>query len=450
MSSVNRLQDLIAKLEEMFELDKTELDFGLHRIIKARHSQVQDYLKNRLPTKVSEVLQATQQGASQEKLAAAKSKVIEAFGSSAIGEDGHLLKYGESQIGQRYLEVFEESRSYDVGALNDDVYRHLLTFFARYYEDGDFISQRRYTSKGKERYSIPYNGEEVLLHWANKDQYYIKSSEDLKDYRFTLGEGAAERVVKFQLVAQDPVENNNKAKRILELAREDEGQIIEESLPDGKPALVIPFRFSLVPKARTAPESKQFVDALLKSLPAAWQPFLAAKAATDKDKDRTQLAKHFANYQGLGSRDYFIHKNLGAFLRHELDHYIKTEVMDLDDVDAKGPEYLSREIRKIKAIRAVALDLITFLAQFENFQKKLWLKKKFVTRTDYLVTIDRLSPMLRDIVAANTAQWAEWEKLGFKPLAGAAVKSKTKAAPVASGAIEKKKPGRAKKGVSVA
>ena len=35
-------------------------------------------------------------------------------------------------------------------------------------------------------YAIPYEGEEVTLHWANKDQYYIKTSEYLRDYAFRL------------------------------------------------------------------------------------------------------------------------------------------------------------------------------------------------------------------------------------------------------------------------
>ena len=35
-------------------------------------------------------------------------------------------------------------------------------------------------------YAIPYEGEEVTLHWANKDQYYVKTSEYLRDYAFRL------------------------------------------------------------------------------------------------------------------------------------------------------------------------------------------------------------------------------------------------------------------------
>ena len=62
----------------------------------------------------------------------------------------------------------------DVTALENEVFSHLFNFFRRYYSEGDFISLRRY-KEGV--YAIPYEGEEVKLHWANADQYYVKSSE---------------------------------------------------------------------------------------------------------------------------------------------------------------------------------------------------------------------------------------------------------------------------------
>ena len=61
-----------------------------------------------------------------------------------------------------------------------DIYNRLHTFFGRYYQEGDFISQRR--SSGNHRYAIPYNGEEVYLHWANSDQYYVKTDEHFRNY----------------------------------------------------------------------------------------------------------------------------------------------------------------------------------------------------------------------------------------------------------------------------
>jgi len=71
----------------------------------------------------------------------------------------------------------------DIGTLESEVYDHLFSFFRRYYSDGDFLSLRRYKAGV---YAIPYEGEEVKLHWANKDQYYIKTSEYLRDYAFRL------------------------------------------------------------------------------------------------------------------------------------------------------------------------------------------------------------------------------------------------------------------------
>jgi adenine-specific DNA-methyltransferase len=68
-------------------------------------------------------------------------------------------------------------------ALESEVYDHLLSFFRRYYSEGDFLAKRVYKPGV---YAIPYEGEEVTLHWANKDQYYIKTSEYLRDYAFRL------------------------------------------------------------------------------------------------------------------------------------------------------------------------------------------------------------------------------------------------------------------------
>src|SRR5262249_18695 len=110
----------------------------------------------------------------------------------------------------------------DIGALADEVYSHLLTFFSRYYEGGDFLGLLRSTVHGREKYMIPYNGEEVKLIWANMDQYYIKSSELLRDYTFRirkseltigqlpLGDIPDEVIIQFKLVEGDTEKDNLK------------------------------------------------------------------------------------------------------------------------------------------------------------------------------------------------------------------------------------------------
>ena len=150
---------------------------------------------------------------------------------------------------------------------------------------------------------------------------------------------------------------------------------------------------------------------LADSLPPHWKALLFASdpgyQGKDKKDTRTILQKHLRDYTAKYLFDYFIHKDLGNFLRRELDFYIKNEVMHLDDIEGmatpKAEEYLS----KIRAIRKCAMPLIRMLEQLENFQKKLWLKKKFVVETRYCLTLDRVSEELYLEICANEAQWGE-------------------------------------------
>ena len=88
-----------------------------------------------------------------------------------------------------------------------DVYNHLADFFGRYYSEGDFISQRRYSGGGHSAYLIPYDGEEVKLHWANADQYYIKTTENYASYVFAVGTA---RRVRFEITGAAAQKDNVK------------------------------------------------------------------------------------------------------------------------------------------------------------------------------------------------------------------------------------------------
>lgn len=157
---------------------------------------------------------------------------------------------------------------------------------------------------------------------------------------------------------------------------------------------------------------------------------LTTRVSTEKNPKRTLLEKHLTTYTQKNTADYFIHKDLGAFLRRELDFYIKNEVMNLDDVQgAEAFAAIEKNLRMIQCLRAIALDLITFLASIENFQKKLWLKKKFVVAAHYCVTLDRVPHALYPAIAANPAQWAQWYDLGMRGTAAPGTVEDLKAAP---------------------
>ncbi|MDH4201376.1 MAG: DNA methyltransferase [Phycisphaerae bacterium] len=405
---MSKFEELVAKLAELFELDKADLDFGIHRIIKQKHAQITQYLTATLPSKVKAVLSELSVAQNAERLEELKTRIIDEFGRRAFDDNGTLVDTAAQQdsLGQQYLSLLETTgNAADLDRIETEVYSHLYDFFSRYYDDADFISLRR--SSNKSKYAIPYNGEEVLLHWANKDQYYIKSSEDMKDYTFNIEQGGNSYRVKFKLSRMDAVQNNNVAKRLFVI--DDEADVEEVDN-----ALVIPFHFKEF-TGRT-PNNNQLVAELETvinaKVPTEWKQRLGTNDETYTGTDgRTVLQKHLQNYTKKNTSDYFIHKDLGAFLTNELDFYIKNEVMYLDDIDDRPANYLEAEIRKIKAIRLIAKDLIAFLAQFEDFQKKLWLKKKFIYETNYCITLDRIPETMYSEIAANDAQRQEWIKL---------------------------------------
>jgi len=103
---------------------------------------------------------------------------------------------------------------------------------------------------------------------------------------------------------------------------------------------------------------------------------LQIPSPTEKDKNRPLLAKYVNQYTARNTMDYFIHKDLGGFLRRELDFYIKNEVMRLDDIENADAPVVESYLARIKVLRKIAHKIIDFLAQLEDFQKKLWLKEK--------------------------------------------------------------------------
>ena len=62
-------------------------------------------------------------------------------------------------------------------------------------------------------------------------------------------------------------------------------------------------------------------------------------------------------------------------------------------------------------VHAIATDIITFLAHIEEFQKRLWLKKKFVLATHYCMTLDRVPEAFYPEIAENIAQRNAWKSL---------------------------------------
>ena len=429
--TMSQYANLNQKLKNIFQIDRPDLDFGIYRILNARRNEISDYLDNRLRAKVETYLTDAKSDVHDSQLESITNQIKDEFGKRAFDEAGNLVNETaiESSLGQQYQELRDHAdSSFDQA----QVFSHLYTFFSRYYDEGDFISQRRY--KG-DTYAIPYSGEEVMLHWANKDQYYTKSGEMFSNYRIRFNSiGESDKSVLFRLLsadtAKDNQKDNDKNRRFVILSKpktvtrtDEEGEEYEETvhpieLNDAGDELTVWFEYAVMDsKARQDKLNTEAHDDILANttVSTAWATLLKHPAPTEKQSDRDLLRKHLDTYTQKNTADYFIHKDLGKFLNNELDFYIKNEVMHLDDVvNSSGFIEIERQLALIKCLRKIGRELIDFLASLENFQKKLWLKKKFVVSSHYCITLDRVDEELYGDIANNPEQWQQWEDLGFK------------------------------------
>ena len=411
--SQDAFDQLKTLLREMFQLDRGDLDFGLYRIMKMKNNEIEAFLDNDLLPQVKVAIAAF----TDEERARVKAEL-----DDAIKQLKHLKAPIDNNETVRKLRAQLVKVRADVSA-EADAYNLLTNFFARYYDEGDFVSLRRYSSGGHTTYAIPYNGEEVKLHWANADQFYIKTTENYSTYAFFAGNSQDILRVRFEVAKAD-----NERDNVKEVDSKQRRFVLSESkiavALDGDD-LVISFEHRPLTESERKTwsgtgnrQQKRINDEVaaqilskLEILAPEWRKLLSALAPTEAAPQRTVLEKHIERFTAKNSFDYFIHKDLSGFLHRELDFYLKNEVLNLDELTLEDADRIHHALTRMRATRHLGEKIIDFLAQLEDFQKRLWLKKKFVLETQWCVTLDRIPPEIYPEVSANVAQREEWVRL---------------------------------------
>lgn len=416
---LRRLQDLF---RELFQLDLADLDFGIYRLLHLKRADIEAFLTKQLPAAVDREFRAAagaEQAAVEAEVKALAARIREEVSDEAISPDGDpapafaKVKLVEQYAGKRrQLAVVQAT-----DAQKADVFNHLYAFFARYYDAGDFIPRRFYGSR--ESYAVPYNGEEVLFHWANRDQHYVKTGEVFRDYSFRIETLLGKHTVRFKLAEASTAKDNTKGD-------------VRFFFPFPKHAthdpatgtFVLPFEYRLptdaeLQKCGSGAKGQdavivESVPKILDAVPAADLRGELARVVEVRNPDdpkkreeTTCLARRLRHFTKRNTTDYFIHKDLGGFLRRELEFYVKDHVVHAADLEGD----FEAKRRMLRVFRALAEQVVAFLAQIEDVQKRLFEKKKFVLRTDYLVPIQNVPRAMWPEVLANKTQVAEWKDL---------------------------------------
>jgi len=387
MTKTENQKKLLKILNEIFQLNRSDLDFGIYRIMNTKSKEINEFLDKDLLSSVASAFSSNDNSIQKEL-----DTLVKTLTDAGMNADD------SPKVQELKTSLSSTSTSSN---LENDVFSHLANFFKRYYKDGDFISLRRYK---KDTYAIPYEGEEVKLHWANSDQYYIKSGEYFRDYTFVVNG----KTIHLKLSDAETESNNNKAtsdkERRFVILEGNSCEVIDDEL-------YINFEYKAIDKeTQDKLNEKAIVKALESINDLEFITALNKLAPTEKNKNRTIFEKHLKSYTSRNSFDYFIHKDLGGFLSRELDFYIKNEMLFLDDI-MDSPIKYEEVMSKIKIFKEISQKVISFLTQFEELQKRLWEKKKFIIETNYCITLDKIDENYYEKIFACDEQKAEWKEL---------------------------------------
>ena len=380
-------EKLIKLLEDMFQLNQTDLDFGIYRIMNQKADEIKQFLQKDLIASIKNAFSVNSNDGLQKEL----NDLISTITNAGMNpEDSPKVKEIREKL----------SSSSNNESTENEIYSYLTNFFSRYYKDGDFVSLRRYK---KDTYAIPYEGEEVKLHWANSDQYYIKTSEFFRDYTFKV----ENKTYHFKIVEADTEKNNNK------VSDDNERRFVldyDYPIYEDNGELFIRFEYKSTGTELQSKLQEKAIEGIRKEQNALIEN-LKTLSPTEKNKTRTIIEKHLIDYTSRNSFDYFIHKDLKGFLSRELDFFIKNEILYIDDILDISSSQIENTLNKVKTFKTIADKIIAFLSQIEEFQKKLWLKKKFVIDANYCITLDRIDEKYYEEILNNSEQLKEWKKL---------------------------------------
>ncbi len=438
-TALEKLQDL---LRTLFQFELSDLDFGIYRLFRLKQEELKSFIEKQLPQTVDKAF-AEMTGSDSKQL----SKEVEHLAGRIRNEvdpdailDSGVVKDEVRNIKAKAIKELiaeYETKKSKMDTLHvteeqkRDVFNHLYNFFSRYYDACDFIPRRFYGARSQ--YAVPYSGAETHFHWANKDQHYVKTAEAFRDYAFTVEALEGPFRVRFIITSANVPKDNTKGERryFFPLSH-------EITYDKDCKTLRVPFHYRLpiATELKSGSTSggedeqaknltgdklqdsllRQLQESVLSKIKDAALANRLAQVVNEEEVERdgaeplTLFLKRLRHFAKRNTTDYFIHKNLKRFFTEELEFFIKDQILHLGDIEGD----LEAKFRMLRAFRHLANDLITFLSQIEDVQLRLFEKRKFVLRTDYLVTIANIPKELRKEILdpkRGSKQLAEWKSL---------------------------------------
>jgi len=260
----------------------------------------------------------------------------------------------------------------------DELYTKLFDFFSRYFSENGSIFFNSTPFHNNIYEKVYTDDRDVILFWKTQMLYYVKTdilfkslTVPIEDFKFIIDASKIEHK-----------KNNERRDVIYEYISHNERKDI-----------------TLQADYSTNGRKKK-VDEILKK-------------TRDTGLTEEILVKATKNFEKQSEVDYFIHKDAKTFLQEQFKLWSYQYFWE------GAKEWTSERVNQLQILKDIALKVIDFISQFEDELVKIWNKPKFVRKSNYVVTLDRIADrdvdVLRKVVAHKgmSEQIKEWQELGI-------------------------------------
>jgi len=142
----NELKEkLREKLREIFQFESEDLDFGIYRIMNCKRKEIEEFIEKELIEEIRKQLELVGEEEIKkikEEFEKVKQKIKENLGESAFKNGELKEEFKNTPLGKEYYEKKKQIEEIKISEdLEKEIYNHLINFFSRYYDKGDFIKE---------------------------------------------------------------------------------------------------------------------------------------------------------------------------------------------------------------------------------------------------------------------------------------------------------------------
>jgi adenine-specific DNA-methyltransferase len=280
----------------------------------------------------------------------------------------------------------------EVEKVREEIFDKLYTFFRRYFTESGSLGFF-FTPYHQSIYERVYTDDrDVMLFWKTSRLYYVKT-----DRLFRSMEVSIDRFRFFFDVSGLEHKKANEKRELVYTFRErrDDGTLV--------------FSVSY---------SERGTQTKIDDIRRAVRDALGLKKYIDAIPSEEILERAFRIFERQSQVDYFICKDARSFLREQFDLWLWQYLLGRPGEEPQT-EWTEARLRHLQALKRLAYLAIDLVAAFEDELVRIWNKPKFVLRSGYVITLDRVydrDPQLVDRLVAHPG-WAEqvreWRDLGI-------------------------------------